>query len=642
MSSLRLHGASVHSARGSAAVSVNGRDAYGRHAFTAGDRLCYRFAIPRTLGVTGATLSLSSDEKHNLLSVPLTFLCLENGCDIYVLTLDTEREGLSAGLYFCRLTLESAMGALYAYGGNRLRFDFVRDSVPSVFQLTVSCFSHKEPLWAYGGVIYHIFVDRFYRGGNAPVREGGILKADWEKGEVEYPLYPGAPLANNTFFGGDLDGVRKKLPYIASLGTKIIYLSPVFRAASNHKYDTGDYTEIDAAFGGEGALRSLITEAEKYGIRVILDGVFNHTGADSLYFNRYGNYSGVGAYGGESSPYYNWYTFKHFPDDYEAWWGIEILPRLNLANPDCRSYFIGENGVISKCAALGIGGMRLDVADELDSDFIAGIKNRLCEKNEDAVLYGEVWEDASNKIAYSRRTHYYLGDELDGVMNYPLRTGILRYLRDKDEGALRYYFDEVALNMPKRAADAAMNLLGTHDTVRVLTALGGALPEGKSNKELSTLRMSQKERAHALSMLKAAYLIAATVSGIPSIYYGDEVGTEGYSDPFNRTPFPWHDMDESLLAYYRAVGKLRENDVYLDGEMRLLHLDKGLLAFSREKGDVCAVTVYNNGERNRTLTLPSHASLWIGGTLQESGCLQLFSGECAVLSLCAGDVLSFA
>ncbi len=640
MSALRLHGASVHAARGSAAVSVNGKDAYGRHAFTAGDRLCYRFAIPRTLGARGATLSLSDDEKHNLLSLPLSFVSLENGCDIYVATLDTEREALAPGLYFCRLTVESAVGTLYAYGGNCLRFAFLHGEIPAVFQLTLSRFSHKEPSWAHGGVIYHIFVDRFYRGGSAPVKEGGVLNPDWEKGAVEYPPYPGAPLANNTFFGGDLDGVRKKLSYIASLGTKIIYLSPVFRAASNHKYDTGDYTEVDAAFGGERALRSLIKEAGKYGIRVILDGVFNHTGADSLYFNRYGSYSTLGAYQSKASPYYHWYTFKNFPDDYEAWWGIEILPRLNLTNPDCRAYFVGSGGVISKCAALGIGGMRLDVADELDSNFIASIKNRLCEEDADAILYGEVWEDASNKIAYSRRTRYYLGDELDGVMNYPLRTGVIRYLRDKDEGALRYYFDEVALNMPKRAADAAMNLLGTHDTLRVLTALGGASPNGKSNDELSTLRMSKNERAHAISMLKAAYLIAATVSGIPSVYYGDEVGVEGYSDPFNRTPFPWHNMDEDLLDYYRAVGELRKKAVYLDGEMRLLHLDKSLLAFSREKNGVCAVTVYNNGEGGLTLSLPSHASVWMGGTLL-GGKLLLLGGECAVISLRTGDEISF-
>ena len=638
MSCLRIRGGAVQMAQGNASVWVNGEDGCGRHAFEAGDCLRYIFAFPRTLGVKEATLTLSNDGGEEFLALSLSYLHLEKGNDIYTVTLDTGKEGLAAGLYFCRLTIESVFGSLYAYGGNRLRFANANAYIPPVFQLTLSCFSHKEPVWAYGGVIYHVFVDRFFRGGNAPAAEGTFINPDWENGRVEYPPYPGAPLANNMFFGGDLDGIRKKLSYIASLGTKIIYLSPIFRAASNHKYDTGDYTEVDAAFGGEKALRALIEAAKEYGIHILLDGVFNHTGADSLYFNRYGNYGTVGAYQSKSSPYYTWYNFKCFPNDYEAWWGIEILPRLNLQNPDCRAYFVGEGGIISKCADYGIGGMRLDVADELDSDFIAQIKNRLCEKNEDAILYGEVWEDASNKIAYGRRCHYYLGDELDGVMNYPLRTGIIRYLRDKDPEPLRYYFDEVQLNMPKRAADAAMNLLGTHDTLRVITALGGASPDGRSNDELVCLRMNKGEREKAIKMQKAAYLIAGTVSGVPSVYYGDEVGVEGYSDPFNRTPFPWHDMDEDLLSHYRKVAALRSHDVYRDGEMRLLRLESDFLAFSREKSGACAVTLYNNGGKRRTILLPEGAALLMGVPLFE-GSLVLEGGEYAVVMLRRGDEL---
>ena len=638
MSNLRIHGASVNAAQGYAAVFVGGKDAYGRHAFAVGDLLCYRFAFPRTLGVTAATLSFSSDGRRDFLSLPLSYRALEGGMDVYTVELKTDREELGVGLYFLRLTLVTPFGDLYAYGGNTLHFAFIEGDVPAVFQLTVSRFAYKEPDWAHGGVIYHVFVDRFFRGGNAPVREGTFINPDWENGTVQYPAYPGAPLANNMFFGGDLDGVRKKLSYIASLGTKIIYLSPVFSAASNHKYDTGDYTEVDAAFGGERALRALVKEAEKYGIRIILDGVFNHTGADSLYFNRYGHYGSTGAYQSKDSPYYRWYTFKSFPNDYEAWWGIEILPRLNLADPECRAYFIGEGGIISRSADYGIGGMRLDVADELDSDFIAAIKSRLSEKREDSILYGEVWEDASNKIAYSRRCRYYLGDELDGVMNYPLRTGIVSYLRDKDPSPLHYYFSEVALNMPKRAADVAMNLLGTHDTLRILTALGGASPDGKSNDELVSLRMSDEERTRAKELLKAAYLIAATVSGIPSVYYGDEVGVEGYSDPFNRTTFPWHHMDGELLAHYRAVAELRKNSVYLDGEMRLLRLDGELLAFSREKNGECAVTVYNNGDSEHTVSFPESTEALFGEKATKST-LTLVPKACAVLRLYKGDGL---
>ncbi len=636
MSSLRINGAALPSLRGRAAVTENGKDAYGRHAFLAGGRLCYAFLFPRALGVRSAAFTVSSESGEELCSFRPVFETLMGECDLYTLDLDTE--SLGVGLYFCRLRLNTAFGEVYAYGGNELRFAKAQGDIPAVFQLTLSRFAHKEPSWILGGTIYHVFVDRFFRGGNAPPARGTFINPDWENGIPQFPPYPGAPLANNMFFGGDLDGVTEKLSYIASLGTRAIYLSPIFRAASNHKYDTGDYAEVDAAFGGERALRRLVGEAEKYGIRIVLDGVFNHTGADSVYFNRYGNYDSTGAYQSPDSPYADWYTFTEFPDKYEAWWGIEILPRLNLRTPSSREYFVGKEGIVSKYASLGIGGMRLDVADELESDFIAAIKNRLCEKREDAILYGEVWEDASNKIAYSRRCRYYLGEELDGVMNYPLRTGILRYLREKDPGALAYYFGEVLPNMPKRAADAAMNLLGTHDTLRVLTALGGESPEGKSNETLSTLRMSAADRERALALLKLAYLIAATVPGVPSVYYGDEVGVEGYSDPFNRTPFPWHRMDEALLAHYRMMARVREDALYSDGEMRLLRLSRELLVFSRENGEYAALTLCNNGDTPLTLSLPADAQA-LTDTALDGGRLTLLPCEGAVIKLKRGSRL---
>lgn len=637
MSSLRIQNGSLSALSGKASVTQNGKDAYGRHAFTVGDRIRWLFAFPRALGVFRAVLSLSSDEREDFATYSLTFFSLQGENDIYAVEIDSAFIGV--GLYFCRLRLESAFGSIYAYGGNDFHFAQADGYVPPIFQLTLSRFSHEEPAWLYGGVIYHVFVDRFFRAGNAPPSRGTFINPDWENGIPQYPPYPGAPLANNMFFGGDLDGVTEKLSYIASLGTRAIYLSPIFRAASNHKYDTGDYACVDEAFGGERALKRLIAEADKYGIRIILDGVFNHTGADSIYFNRYGNYESIGAYQSKDSPYADWYTFKNFPSEYDAWWGIEILPRLNLKNSACRAYFVGNDGIVSKYASMGIGGMRLDVADELESDFIASIKERLAEKRADAVLYGEVWEDASNKIAYSRRCKYYLGDELDGVMNYPLRTGILRYLREKDPSALAYYFGEVLPNMPKRAADAAMNLLGTHDTLRVLTALGGETPEGKNNDTLSALRMSKTDRRKALSMLKAAYLIAATVPGIPAVYYGDEVGVEGYSDPFNRTPFPWHSIEQELLRHYRRMGEIRKDSLYKDGEFRLLSLTDSFLAFSREDETFSSLTLVNNGKDALRVSLPKDACVLTEQTTFEN-MLTLAPYDGAVVRISRGSEIS--
>ena len=406
-------------------------------------------------------------------------------CDAF----EAELPRMQVGLYYLRFEADTARGRYYSRreGAN---YYLAEEAAAFDFQLLISDFLYEKPSWIYGGIIYHVFVDRIFRGTETPPSAGGILDPDWENGIPEYPPYPGAPLKNNTFFGGNLDGVRLKLSYIASLGVNCIYLSPIFRAASNHKYDTGDYTTVDEAFGGDAALLRLVAEAEDYGIRIILDGVFNHTGDDSMYFNKYGHYDTVGAYQSKDSPYYSWYDFEKFPDKYTSWWGIDILPRINPDNPECRAYFTGDGGVIEKWMRCGIGGFRLDVADELSDGFIESIKECISKIRPDAILYGEVWEDASNKIAYEKRRSYYHGNALDGVMNYPLRTGIIRYLRFGETEPLRYALTDIMENAPKRIRDAQMNLLGTHDTERILTVLGGEFPEDGDNAAYAAYRMS--------------------------------------------------------------------------------------------------------------------------------------------------------
>ena len=287
--------------------------------------------------------------------------------------------------------------------------------------------------------------------------------------------------------------------------------------------------------------------------------------------------------------------------------------------------------------------MRLDVADELSSSFIEQTKNRLAAEVSDAVLYGEVWEDASNKIAYGKRRSYYQGKELDGVMNYPLRTGLVSYIREKRTEALSYYFNEVLPNMPKRVADLSMNLLGTHDTVRIATALSAPSPEGRTNKELSLLRMTEKERERAVQLVMAAYTVIATLEGVPSIYYGDEVGLEGYSDPFNRMPFPWGRENKTLLKHYQKIGALRKKKAYADGAFRLVRLNKDCLAFTREKKNTVFLTVYNNSPRPLSFLLPDSAKLLIGKTEREEKTKShILAPEAAiVVSLQQGDTVSF-
>ena len=404
-------------------------------------------------------------------------------------------------------------------------------------------------------------------------------------------------------YGGTLKGITKKLDYIKSLGTTIIYLSPIFKSPSNHKYDTADYTKVDKAFGGESALRELISEAKKRKIGIILDGVFNHTGSDSLYFNKYGNYKSIGAYQSKESKYYSWYEFQKFPDKYTSWWGIDILPRINTQNSECQNYFVGRRGIIAKYRKMGILGFRLDVVDELSDEFIQKIKSRLEKTECGSLLYGEVWEDASNKIAYGMRKKYYLGKELDGVMNYPLRAGIISFLKNCETGRLLYYLCDIINNTPKRILDMQMNLLGSHDTERIITSLGGEDTFGKTNEYLHKVRMNKSEYLCGRRKVMMAYTAIATLPGLPTVYYADEVGLEGYSDPFNRRTFPWGDEDVVLLSHFRLLGKIRNSyKVYRRGEFKLIYLNDEILIFKRTSKKYDYVTVINNRSEKLNLS----------------------------------------
>ncbi len=585
-------------ARGECTVSGFGRPLFHR-SITANAPLSFTLSVDRRLGAFGVMLRIGR-EGAKPLTKKLSFFGLSGDRELYSATLRFRE----CGLYFYDFCVSTKRGALYSDRdaiGQGMRF--LLSEGGRLFQLTVTDFLYPEPRWLWGGVIYHVFVDRFAKGGRVPLRRDAVLNRDWEGGCPEFPAYPGAPLPNNEFFGGTLWGIAEKMPYLASLGVRLLYLSPIFKAYSNHKYDTGDYKRIDEMFGGERAFSHLLKVASSYGIRVLLDGVFNHTGDDSVYFNRYGHYASLGAYQSKKSPYYDWYRFSRYPDEYTAWWGISILPRIHPSeSKSCYDFFVGREGVIAHYARLGIGGFRLDVVDELSDGFVADIRKRLSENGQDCILYGEVWEDASNKVAYGVRKSYYGGRELDGVMNYPLREGLIAYFRCGETDKLFYALCEVLPNMPKRIADLTMNLLGTHDTVRILTALAGEDPAGHSNEELSLMRLSSEERSRGIRLLKMAYLTLSTLPGIPTIYYGDEVGLEGYADPLNRRPFPWNRMEEELLRAYRLIGSLRRREAaYRRGEFFLLHLSKKYLIFSRRDRKRELLTVINRSEEDLLL-----------------------------------------
>ena len=611
MKSFRISYSDVSSLAGKVLYLHNGK-ALGSGAFELNKKAELRILLPRRLGVVSVFLRLYDESVTFVKTCECKYISSENENDVYSLKL----EKLPVGLYFFSFDINCIAGKVYGMKGKGRELVLSEGERGAHFQLSIVNFEYSEPEKYYGGLIYHIFVDRFNKGGSVPVREDAVLMKTWEGAIPEYPAYPGAHLENNTFFGGTLWGIINKLDYIKSLGTTLIYLSPIFEAYSNHKYDTGDYMKVDEMFGGEKALKKLISEAKKRDIGIILDGVFNHTGSDSVYFNREGRYKTLGAYQSNQSPYYKWYDFQNHPDKYTCWWGIEILPRINPDIKECGDFIAGDGGVIEKYSKLGIAGFRLDVADELSDSFIAKIKSKLLENTEPTLLYGEVWEDASNKIAYDKRKHYYLGGELDGVMNYPLRTGIISFLKNRDKSALEYEFLDVMFNAPVRVRNMQMNLLGTHDTERIITMLAGVSADGKTNDELARIELNDKELELGTKLLKMAYTILATVPGLPTVFYGDEVGLDGYKDPFNRKPYPWKSGKAEIRSFYQKIGAIRSADsVYKDGDFSLIQIDDERLVFAREKDGRINFTVVNNSNDDMQISMSSTAEALIkGGT----------------------------
>lgn len=588
MNSLRLKNIDLTNLKGHVDMKNKGVLATGT-ALSSDWPIIFTISVPRIFAANSLKILIKSEDTGKESEYTATEYDFEESLDVFSVELNLE-----TSLYYFYIALSTPFGKIYGYKAKSKVMTFSKNAFGAHFQLSAVNFKHTEPIGFSGGIIYHVFVDRFAHSGKTAVKEGCVI-ADFSCGIPEYPAYPGAPMKNNTFWGGDLYGVTEKLDYISSLGANIIYLSPIFDSPSNHKYDTSDYLRVDASLGGDDALKMLISEAHSRDIKIILDGVFNHTGADSVYFNKYGNYASVGAYQSKSSLFYDWYEFSEYPDKYTCWWDIDILPRINTRLDKCSDFFVGENGVISKYIRMGVDGFRLDVADELSDEFIEKIKSRMESVEEGSILYGEVWEDASNKVAYSKRKRYFLGEELDGVMNYPLRRGIIDYVLYGITDTLEYALCEVMENAPKRIRDHQMNLLGTHDTERILTVLGGDKAEGLSNSDLVCKRMSEDLYKASRQRLKLAYTILATLPGIPSIFYADEAGLEGYGDPFNRMPYPWGREDKEILDFYKKIGIIRRGEyVYKHGSFSLISLTPEHLIFLRKADERSLLTVVNN------------------------------------------------
>ena len=484
------------------------------------------------------------------------------------------------------------------------------------------------PEWFGEGVTYQIFPDRFRRVAMPDVsRMVGRrwLHDNWSDRPVFLPEVNGE-ITNRDFFGGSLAGITEKLDYLRGLGVTTLYLNPIFEAASNHRYDTADYRAIDPLLGSKEDFRALCDGAHERGMRVILDGVFNHTGSNSRYFNAEGYYPSLGAAQSQSSPYYRWYSFHPWPSEYDAWWGVRTLPAVNEEQPDYRDFiFGGEDSVVRHWLRCGADGWRLDVADELPGDFIEGIRRAIDTEKPGGYLLGEVWEDGSNKIAYSRRRRYLLGRETHGLMNYPFRTALLQWLGGGDAAAFRESMETIRENYPPAAFYGAMNFLGTHDTPRILTLLGAAhTPETKQAR--ADYRLSPAELARGKAKLRLAGMLLYSFPGSPTLFYGDEAGMQGFEDPLNRGTFPWGDEDAALTEFFRTLGDLRQRESLRRGRLAYIRNQGGCLVIERAADGERTVTALNAGDAPVELVLP-----WDAPTARDGVTGQRFLTEGGVL-----------
>lgn len=535
---------------------------------------------------------------HNDAKVHKAFLCIknDNGGNFTEYKL-TPREWLedyrfydvelpfSEGLYWYCFRYESEYGEFKITKSEHSLGIVSNDG--SLWQLTVYSKDFSTPKWLSGGIIYQIFPDRFYNSGTAKtgVPDDRYIENDWSATPCHEPKGKPRHLGND-YFCGDLKGITEKLAYIASLGVSAIYLNPIFEAHSNHRYNTADYMKTDPLLGDENDLKELCRKAKEFGIGIILDGVFSHTGDDSLYFNKYGRYSTLGAYNSKESKYYSWYSFNKHPNSYESWWGITTLPETKENDPAYTEFITGENGVIRHWIKAGIKGWRLDVADELPDEFLDNIRSAVKAEDSESFLLGEVWEDATNKISHGGRRRFLRGKQLDSVMNYPFADAIISFLNGETSRKLIDAVLDITENYPPQCVDLLMNHIGTHDTPRILTRLGADPTLNGDRDWQSAQKLNSAQYVHAVRFLKLAATLQYTLPGVPSLYYGDEAGMEGYGDPFCRKAYPWGSENSELIDFYKALGKIRrDNKCFAGGKFIPVYANMGHIAYIRESED---------------------------------------------------------
>ena len=535
--------------------------------------------VPHTVQAKCVECVIQTENGQDVKTATMEYAKKMGAYEIFKGTFQLEKPGLY--FYYFRIVSRTGAFRLFKYG------DETNMEAGSLWQVSCIPADFETPDWAKGAVIYQVFPDRFYKSGRCDLSgklEPYTVHQNWFD-EVDWRPTADGEVLNNDFYGGNFKGITEKMDYIASLGTNILYLNPISKSFSSHRYDTGDYKTPDPMLGTEADFTAMCEAAHERGIKVILDGVYSHTGSDSLYFNKKRTFPGEGAYNSMNSPYYGWYDFKNWPNRYTSWWDFDTLPTVNKMHPDFIKYIItDEDSVVAHWLKAGCDGFRLDVVDELPDEFVLLLKRRIRQIRPDALLIGEVWEDASNKSAYGVRRRYFVDGELDSVMNYPFRTAIINFIRGWDSGPeLKNAVMTIAENYPPQVLACNMNLLGTHDTVRILTALVDDF-QG-SREEQAGRRLSRNQQDVALERLMAASFLQYTLPGSPSLYYGDEAMMEGYKDPFNRRTYPWGHEERELVQHFRRLGQLRkDNPVLRLGDIHFFQAGDKHLGFTRSYG----------------------------------------------------------
>ena len=604
-----LPGAFFEKGRSFLPCLFNSFDPYFKQPFgavRAGQSVHLSLCIPEELGYVDPHLVLQKEGRYD---VPVHYRMKFDGQTPHQNHFSVDVTLNDVGLYFYYFDLYTDFRRIVRGPDN---CGVVSWQEGESWQITVYEADFETPAPIKGKVFYQIFPDRFCEGiENKPMPfPDRLYQADKHAEPFWQPNETGGHL-NEDYFGGDLKGIEEKLGYLESLGVTCIYLNPIFSARSNHRYDTGDYMKIDPMLGTEEDFKSLCKSAEEYGIKILLDGVFSHTGADSRYFDKFSSYGGKGAYCDKNSPYRSWYNFRCWPDDYACWWGVDILPELNETDPGVLAFLTGENGVARHWLRLGASGWRLDVADELPDEFLDRFHEAVRKEKKDAFIYGEVWEDATDKISYGHHRRYLEGGELDSVMNYPFANAVIDFVRTANAEELRECVENIVEHYPRASLDTLMNHIGTHDTVRAITRLGrGDIGRPENGRDRGILTEEQYQKG--VCLLKLASVLQFTLPGVPCVYYGDEAGLAGGEDPFNRACFPWGKENAELLGHYRTLGRIRKLcPAFIDGEFNCISSALGCIAYERNSESGSALIIANANCHGIEYTVPER---WRGAS----------------------------